>query len=77
MSVPPRISPLRSCRGAGDDVSGRGGRGAGGGGEPEAVVRLGLVGHGQRAGSASLCSTAHSAAWVRDASPSLPRMFET
>src|SRR4029079_11365104 len=30
-----------------------------------------------RTGSASLCSTAHSAAWVRDASPSLPRMFET
>ena len=30
-----------------------------------------------RAGSTSLCSTAQSAAWVRDASPSLPRMFET
>ena len=30
-----------------------------------------------RTGSASLCSTAQSAACVRDASPSLPRMFET
>ena len=28
-------------------------------------------------GSTSLCSTAYRAAWVRDASPSLPRMFET
>ena len=28
-------------------------------------------------GSASLCSTAHSAACVRDARPSLPRMFDT
>ena len=28
-------------------------------------------------GSASLCSTAHSAACVRDARPSLPRMLDT
>ena len=39
--------------------------------------RLGRHANQSRAGSASLCSTAQSAACVRDARPSLPRMFET
>ena len=74
--------------GLGPGGGGGGGAGGPGGGacqpvEPEPVP-VGADGSGSavivgqsRAGSASLCSTAQRAACVRDARPSLPRMFET